>query len=91
MAHTSGPWATKTGMVFANNCNYSPERGAGVCSVYIDSGDDQEGFANANLIAAAPDLLSNLQFAADLLTPIAGHTAQLARMRAVIAKARGES
>ena len=66
-------------------------RGSGVASVYIDSGEDKEGIANASLIASAPELLSNLQFAVDLLTPIFGHTVQVERMRAAIAKAMGES
>ena len=49
--------------------------------------------ANARLIAAAPELLANLEFAVKLLSacPAMGGTAQVEAMRAVIAKAKGEA
>lgn len=43
--------------------------------------------ANARLIAAAPELLSHLEFAVKLLRPF-GHSAQVQAMEAVIAKAK---
>ena len=46
--------------------------------------------ANARLIAAAPDLYADLAFAVKLLRPF-GTTAQVQRMEATLAKARGES
>ena len=46
--------------------------------------------ANARLIAAAPDLLTELEYAVRLLAPLMGGTAQVQRMRQVVAKARGE-
>ena len=45
--------------------------------------------ANARLIAAAPELLAELEYAVKLLAPF-GETAQVQRMRQVVAKARGE-
>lgn len=52
---------------------------------------DRNGDANARLIAAAPELLSSLEFAVKLLSglPHVGGTAQLEHMRSVIAKATG--
>jgi hypothetical protein len=48
--------------------------------------------ANANLIAASPDLYDQLTFAVKLLDNLPGFrgTAQLDRMHAALAKARGE-
>lgn len=46
--------------------------------------------ANARLIASAPELLANLEFAVKLLQPLLGATAQVQHMRAVIKKAKGE-
>ena len=50
-----------------------------------------EAEANARLIAAAPELLSSLEFAVKLLygLPHVAGTAQLDHMRSVIAKATG--
>jgi hypothetical protein len=47
--------------------------------------------ANARLIAAAPELLSNLQFAVKLLSNLPGFagTAQVEHMQAAISKATG--
>lgn len=49
----------------------------------------ESGEANARLIAAAPELLSNLEFAVKLLSGLPGMrgSAQVEHMRAVIAKA----
>lgn len=46
--------------------------------------------ANARLIAAAPELLAELEYAVRLLASF-GETAQVQRMRQVIAKAKGLS
>ncbi|WP_143004922.1 hypothetical protein [Novosphingobium aromaticivorans] len=45
--------------------------------------------ADADLIAAAPELLAELQFAVKLLAPLMGETAQVQSMRAAIARATG--
>lgn len=74
-------------MVFCQ-CEYSEAMPDGD-SDPIHEVSAEEAKANARLLAAAPELLSNLQFAVALLTPIAGHTVQVERMRAAIAKAQG--
>lgn len=45
----------------------------------------------ARLIAAAPALLSQLEFAVKLLSPLFGETAQIAAMRDTIAKVKGQA
>lgn len=53
---------------------------------------DDEQFANAHLIAAAPDLYEALQQSADLITKMLGADTITGRMAAeALAKARGES
>lgn len=78
--HTPGPWETKQPEAWAGRYRVETPSGVRIADVLLE--DD------ARLIAAAPELLSNLQFAVDLLAPIAGHTVQVERMRAAIAKAR---
>ena len=95
--HTPGPWYQDTGrndplsiltkerMLIAGVC-YDPNRGI-------------QPFANARLIASAPEMLDALQNAANVLAALA--TGQLDRVekdspallsaRAVIAKAKGET
>ena len=52
---------------------------------------NDQAIANARLIAAAPELLSSLEFAVKLLNvlPHVGGTSQIEHMRSVIAKATG--
>jgi hypothetical protein len=87
--HTPGPWAVAdVGEVVV--C----ATGRTLCDVYSSpaTGDEQAD-ADANLIAAAPDLLEALEaahwwlvfFGTDHLEPVR------ARCRAAIAKARGQS
>lgn len=62
-AHTPGPWEK-------NYCTYtgsgwdivSKETGLWTATVNADDLSDEEGKANANLIAAAPDLLEALEW-----------------------------
>ena len=61
------------------------------CDEYIESWEPSK--ADADLIAAAPDLLAQLQFAVKLFEsiPILNATAQVDAMRATIAKATGST
>lgn len=72
---------------------------AGVAKVFYKGTDkkgygkpDDEGQANARLIAAAPELLAALEFCADALNTEAGglYKAHIEQARAAIAKARGQ-
>jgi len=76
MSHTPGPWATvdaewlmsqRSGMGY----RYFPVRASGhtwdIANVFADE-DDDEMFSNAQLIAAAPELLVTARRAIDLLT-----------------------
>lgn len=90
--HTPGPWATHRGKVFTTNPDASIlERGAGICSTFIDSANDQEGFANARLIAAAPDLLISLELACAALEGNEAAATIRKSGLAAIAKARGQA
>lgn len=53
--------------------------------------DHIERIANARLMAAAPDLLKWLQFAAKVLRPTCGHTWQFEQIEQAIHKATGEA
>lgn len=89
--HTPGPWAAVGRWVEhvsdkrADICNCDP------ASMGQDGRSDAEICANARLIAAAPELLAELRFAVSLLKPMLGHTAQVQRMEAVIAKSTGSA
>jgi len=95
--HTPGPWAT-----YRDQLSVGETRGhSGICEVWERHGGD--GFENARLIAAAPDLLEALE-AADTQIRIAYecveagrhdeallHLGSMSRQRAeAIAKAKGE-
>lgn len=84
--HTPGPW-THLGMgdIHGHEANGG---GVDIAAVYLRE-DDEKWLANASLIAAAPELLSQLEFAVALLKPMFGHTAQVERMEDAIAKATG--
>lgn len=94
---TPGPW------IATERCGYheilAPDDGCewygrpnmhavAYCDTEIDEGEQE---ANARLIAAAPALLSQLQYAVKLLGafPALGGTAQVQSMRAAIAQATG--
>lgn len=98
--HTPGPWEWgSTGMGYAVKGD-----GGGHTVVFTNTAScskaalrrnvtkDDEEQANACLIAAAPELLANLEFAVKLLGsfPAVSGTAQVEHMRNVIAKARGQ-
>lgn len=87
--HTPGPWT-------AEHSNYGDEiwfggYGAGMWTVepigaYLDGASKE----NARLIAAAPDMLAALVEAADALNDSGEYPLTLRRIRAAIAKAKGE-
>lgn len=90
--HTPGPWSS---LVYARTAAVHGGDGARVAVVY-GGGDGDTAEANANLIAAAPDMLEALVEAAGVL-PVAGHLhpKDLHRVQTLlvtaIAKARGEA
>ena len=49
----------------------------------------EKGVAAIRICRAADELLTQLEFAVKLLTPIFGGTAQVERMRKALAKAKG--
>ena len=84
--HTPGPWTFGPSAVILGS------NGKRVCqlAVRLDAAD----LADANLVAAAPDLLEVLyQYESDLRYPPSGDSVErrIARVRAAIAKARGEA
>ncbi len=89
--HTKGEWYAVGAWVEHGDdntpdiCNCDPvSMGQGGKRSY------EEIYANARLIAAAPELLAELKFAVKLLRPLIGSTAQIEAMDAVIAKATGK-
>jgi hypothetical protein len=86
---SSGPWVYRDSLVIRD------ERGAEIAHVigYRSGPEPEVLFANARQLAASPDLYDQLAFAVKLLDAMPGFrgTAQLDRMHAALAKARGES
>lgn len=90
--HTIGPWSYRAGdsVVFILGAD-----GAAIAATdskrYYQRHDETD-VANARLIAAAPELLAQLEYAVKLLGafPALSGTAQVQSMRDTIAKARGE-
>lgn len=85
-AHTPGPWATD-GHIYGGSRFFvgSEFRGGAVCSVVCR---DDEGEANARLIAAAPELLEAVMHLAEALED--GHWQNTKEhLRELIAKATG--
>ncbi len=95
MSHTPGPWRDDAVTQRQSGLMRGPypqdmlivgadQTIVGILYDYLDRTS-----ANARLIAAAPELLAELEYAVRLLAPF-GETAQVQRMRQVVAKARGE-
>jgi hypothetical protein len=91
--HTPGPW-----QISADGQRVLDSDGEGVlATVYGAACADQDGAANARLIAAAPDLLAALQNAANVLAALATgqlksvrpDSPALAKARVAISKAEG--
>lgn len=87
--HTPGPWSyTSRGDIIGNGCSLALVKS----SAAIVS--EEQDKANARLIAAAPDLLAELQEMAEVLNSgiicrIEPDSAKAAKIRAAIAKAKG--
>lgn len=91
--HTPGPWAIVTDSA-GQPMHIVGETYTKICSFLISVKRNcvkDEIVSNARLIAAAPDLLSHLQFAVKVLSgiPAIGAAAQVDAMRAAIDKATG--
>ena len=93
--HTPGPWRTGkgAGSRYTVYDKFSQRVGDFFEGVMATQRSDEECAANARLGAAAPDLLATLVDAHDIIDAIGQpETAEVAaRMRAVIAKAKGEA
>ena len=84
MSHTKGPWKVRWKTAFCNRAAIEPAIG----EVY-GAGDELRD--NANLIAAAPELLEALLDLYNALDSCIELTPKvLAKARAALAKARGE-
>ena len=85
--HTPGPWHIDPAAEYDAAEYDINAKDSDIASVWQDNkSDDQEAEANANLIAAAPELLEALKFAAERLE-CAGFMATA--QRSAIAKAEG--
>ena len=96
--HTPGPWQVNTAGTsspWPENYKvtevyvYAPDTqdDVAICADVIDPLTQEPSEANARLIAAAPDLLAHLQHVVRFFDQI--NPADVARYRAVIAKATG--
>lgn len=95
--HTPGPW-DYSWHIQPNGCPTVGHKGLMVCMVAHSAKEpDQKetALANANLIAAAPDLLDTLLMLRDTLPHVGLESAtrveMLRRIDAAIARAKGES
>ena len=88
MAHTPGPWKS-----IACTVRTLDGRQVALCNGYVNGADDNESpFANARLIAAAPELLEQLEIAVAILEQDWEGDEQSEAcnaMRAAIAKTKG--
>ena len=104
MAHTPGPWTVEVGMPFDYpppsgkrnpHCIVGVGKGT-IASPFhhvADAGivSDDEVYANARLIAAAPELLEACQAVADYDIPGRDAGPLMSKVLAAIAKATGET
>ena len=91
MAHTKGPWSKRRKLNYAIEI-YGPDDQS-ICTVYPNGRRDVH--AIATLIAAAPEMLAELESMRDDLALLVSERVRLEfydfeRIDAVIAKARGE-
>jgi len=81
--HTSGPWVAALGNIHSQSAN------AIVADVHVRQvgvSDENERFANACLIAAAPEMLEALK-SAEVVLGLGGNYEEQDRVRTAIAKA----
>lgn len=93
MSHTPGPWRLRK---CKNECyaKVDADKWTGFARIVIRmrsfSFDNMEGLANANLIAAAPDLLSAVEDALHHHIEFGGlHNDTVLKLKAAIEKAKG--
>lgn len=84
--HTPGPWEVLAGPEWGG----FTVGGQRIVATMREWGFPGEAEANARLIAAAPDLLAALESAEDVLSETDTHLSTLHKVRAAIAKAKGE-
>lgn len=94
MTHTPGPWKTGTGFHGVWPVWVMRPTSKLIALTQTDGQEDADGFegaANARLIAAAPDLLSDAEWVVGDWE--LGHNVEdaIAALKATIAKARGEA
>lgn len=91
VGHTPGPWDLEDSGVDEAYV-YFLDAGPAWIPCDVHSGPDNHDWANARLIAAAPDLLEALEaIEARVRVVIGAHAPELKHAREAIAKARGES
>lgn len=92
MAHTPGPWERIGSMDEDGECRVrqtsSVKHGAGFYSE-ITICEEVQRVDDARLIAAAPELLAELQYVANMITADEAELISYRRIAAVIAKATG--
>jgi hypothetical protein len=93
--HTKGPWEARRlrdnwGQSYATS--YIAHIDIGPCMIWAPEGNEEQE-ANAHLIAAAPDMLAELERIVVYLDRVCFHEDSEARARivAVISKAKGEA
>lgn len=79
-----GPWVANG--VFVGTCDENDSIVSG-----IGFRGDDESHANANLIAAAPDLVEALEVLLDVAKRVPGYSNQCDQARAALARAYGET
>lgn len=96
MKHTQGPW-TAVNHSWCYTSISAPSTDNAICRLDINhateesqDADEDQMAANANLIAAAPDLLALLVELVDIEGPVPGTSAWGDKARAAIAKATGQ-
>lgn len=92
--HTPGPWRLNFRYSAAMDSEWfdgvvDPD-GARICVDGLALSGGAEARANAHLIAAAPDLLRELQFASQFVLAGGGKSVDLDRIAALIERAGGE-
>jgi len=90
MKHTPGPWFIKDGLIYALNESGINQFFTGLCTQKGGAGNEELN-ANANLIAAAPDLLEALFEMENIFSPqTEAERLLLIKIRRAIKKAEGE-
>ena len=86
--HTPGPWYARHSPLV----RVYPRGGIKpVCGIHRNrAADNREAFANANLIAAAPEMYESLKLARNVILEDPEHAVLLSKIDEALAKAEGE-